>query len=399
MEVLRMEDYRNVVLFGDVLERLAEVPDGAVQCVVTSPPYWGLRDYGVAGQIGLEATIEEYVAKMVAVFREVRRVLRDDGTLWLNLGDSYANRGCDSSTVGGFTGERIRAGKKGIMDSRPREIPTGLKPKDLCMIPARVALALQADGWWLRQDNIWSKPNPMPESCSDRTTTAHEHMFHLSKRARYFYDADAIREEHKPESLVIYEYGAHSSAPKGGMIAAGSDTGIFNCERKGNHVNPAGRNKRSVWTIPTQPYSGAHFATFPERLVEPCILAGTSPQACPGCGAPWRRVVEKQSGFDADGNCLGCGRPKAQPGKSNMINRRGEAVPCGHGVATGWQATCPCEGNDGSGRCIVMDPFAGSGTVGAVALKTGRDYLLIELNEDYEGLIRERLGLFYKRAA
>ncbi|MEY4095700.1 MAG: Bordetella phage vB BbrM, partial [Acidobacteriota bacterium] len=175
---------------GDCLEVLRTMPDESVQCCVTSPPYWGLRDYGHDGQIGLESTPEAYVGRMVEVFREVRRVLREDGTLWLNLGDSYANKGAkDSSAVGGFTGERIRAGAKGIMDSRPREIPDGLKPKDLVGIPWRVAFALQADGWYLRQDIIWHKPNPMPESVTDRCTKAHEYVFLMAKSQRYYYDA------------------------------------------------------------------------------------------------------------------------------------------------------------------------------------------------------------------
>ena len=190
------DDYINKVICGDCLEVMKGIPDRIIQCCITSPPYWGLRDYGHDDQIGLDQTPEEYVAKMVAVFREVRRVLRDDGTLWLNLGDSYVNTGMkDTSKVGGFTGDRIRRGVKGIMDSRPRQIPQGLKIKDLVGIPWMVAFALRADGWYLRSDIIWSKPNPMPESVTDRPTKAHEYIFLLSKSQRYYYDHEAIMED------------------------------------------------------------------------------------------------------------------------------------------------------------------------------------------------------------
>jgi len=385
--------YANCVHYGDALEVLKTLPPGIVQCCVTSPPYWGLRDYSVAGQFGLEATPDEYIARMVGVFREVKRVLRDDGTVFLNLGDSYANTGCNSLQVGEFTGERIRAGKKGIMDSRPRSIPYGLKPKDLCMIPARVALALQADGWWLRSDIIWSKPNPMPESCNDRPTTAHEHLFLLSKRSRYFYDADAIREEGNPE-------GSHPRGRNASDIPCRNDNG-----REIALANPAGRNKRTVWEIPTYSYAGAHFATFPPKLVEPCILAGTSPRACEICGAPWKRVTAKgepdeewkaSCGADSSGEYHGMAQKDyTTAGAENPSEVKARIL---EGMrkreTTGWQPTCPCD-NEGKERCLVLDPFAGSGTTGEVALKHGRGYLLIELNRDYEELIRRRLGLFY----
>jgi DNA modification methylase len=257
------------ILQGDCLEQLKTLPDGSVNCCVTSPPYYGLRDYGHDGQIGLEETPEQYVAKLVEVFREVRRVLRDDGTCWVNLGDSYANKGCDSSSVGGFTGERIRAGKKGIMDSRPREIPPGLKPKDLIGIPWRVAFALQADGWYLRQDIIWHKPNPMPESVTDRCTKAHEYIFLLTKSARYWYDSEAVKE-------ASIHYDSDARAGKGNIRYEGKrtiDTSGKNGQDSFVTINET-RNRRSVWTVATKPYSGAHFAVFPPDLIRPCILAG-----------------------------------------------------------------------------------------------------------------------------
>lgn len=260
---------------GDWIEVLQTLPDESVHCCVTSPPYWGLRDYGIDGQLGLESTPEEYVAKMVEGFREVRRVLRGDGTLWLNLGDSYANNGLkDASKVGGFTGERIRnldvrlatgVGNKGIMGAQPKQIPQGLKPKDLCGIPWRVAFALQADGWWLRQDIIWAKPNPMPESVTDRCTKAHEYIFLLTKSERYYYDAEAVKEE----AITVGDNRAGRTDNTQTFGRNGDDS------RKPTGVpTQSTRNKRSVWSIATQPFSEAHFATFPPEIPETCIKAG-----------------------------------------------------------------------------------------------------------------------------
>ena len=247
---------------ADVIEGLRSMDSGSVQCCVTSPPYWGLRDYGEDGQIGLEKTPEEYTARLVAVFAEVRRVLRDDGVLWLNLGDSYASGGMSnpssSSTLGG--GKDRGASEYSIS----RTIPDGLKPKDLVGIPWRVAFALQADGWYLRSEVIWAKPNPMPESVTDRPTKAHEQVFLLSKSGRYFYDADAVRE---PSS--------YDGPPKPGIQAQTAHTGLPVHSGRLGEGNPLGRNKRSVWTIATQPFSGAHFATMPPELAETCIKAGS----------------------------------------------------------------------------------------------------------------------------
>jgi DNA modification methylase len=252
------------ILIGDVRDRLRELPDESVHCIVTSPPYFGLRDYGMPGQIGMEPAPAEFVETMIAVFREARRVLRADGTLWLNLGDSYAN---DGKWGGSSGGKHVSAlhGKSGIGRSK---VSTGLKPKDLIGIPWRVAFALQADGWWLRQDIIWHKPNPMPESVTDRCTKAHEYIFLLTKSERYAYDAEAIKEAAIHEGRIVKATGSDAkNGQKGeyGRTAAGftsKDTLVTD------------RNRRSVWTVATQPYSGAHFATFPPALIEPCIKAG-----------------------------------------------------------------------------------------------------------------------------
>jgi DNA modification methylase len=281
---------------GDVIERLRELPAGSVQCVVTSPPYWGLRDYGEAGQIGLEKTPEEYVEKMASVFREVRRVLRDDGTAWVNMGDSYANissgggGAVDIRTDGRRTtpGDKVRGRQQGTNTMAP-----GLKPKDLCGMPWRLAFALQADGWYLRSDIIWSKPNPMPESCTDRPTKAHEYLFLLTKRAKYYYDADAVRE------AAVYEGDARHLRFDAAACCPGARPDNGSRGRTGNPTS--GRNLRTVWHIPTQAYPDAHFATFPEKLVEPCVKAGSmegSTVLDPFCGSGTVGVVACQLGRD-----------------------------------------------------------------------------------------------------
>jgi len=252
------------ILVGDAREKLAELPAGAVQCCVTSPPYWGLRDYGTPGQIGLEATPDLYVAAVVEVFAAVWRVLAYDGTLWLNLGDSYAVRWGSKQSEG-------RAGMGNGSRTRGGAVPFGVKEKDLVGIPWRVAFTLQASGWYLRSDIIWHKPNPMPESVTDRPTKAHEYLFLLTKSARYYYDSDAIREP--------FTYG--DPRPFGNRCPEVHNlsklTGNMDPSRTLSTLNEAGRNKRSVWTVPSQPYAEAHFATYPPALIEPCILAGSKP--------------------------------------------------------------------------------------------------------------------------
>jgi len=255
----------NTIHKGDALSILKTLPDECVDCCVTSPPYWGLRDYGVEGQLGLEKTPEEYVQKMVEVFREVKRVLRDDGTLWLNLGDSYNGSGKAGSNPE-YQAHHTEFGKQSIHESRfgmPTNVKT-LKPKDLVGIPWMTAFALRADGWYLRSDIIWSKPNPMPESVTDRCTKSHEYIFLLTKSPKYYYDAEAIKEPSIWSSIPNKRY--VSNAPHGSERPGGN--------KKLNIPNLAGRNKRSVWTINTKPYSEAHFATFPPELPSLCIKAG-----------------------------------------------------------------------------------------------------------------------------
>lgn len=266
------------ILLGSCLSLLPTLPDCSVHACVTSPPYWSLRDYGVPGQLGLEATPEEYVAKLVAVFREVRRVLRDDGTLWLNLGDSYAGswgnqgRKPDRGTQRKANGPMMqRFGGYGELDTRRR---TGswvndhphLKPKDLVGIPWRVAFALQADGWYLRSDVVWAKPNPMPESVRDRPTKSHEYVFLLTKSERYYYDRRAVSEP------TVSTHGSGNGYRRAARLSYADGGGPRGSDAPWQPA--ASRNRRTVWTVPTRPFKGAHFATFPEALVEPCILAG-----------------------------------------------------------------------------------------------------------------------------
>jgi DNA modification methylase len=284
-----------VIRHGDCREILRTLPDESVHCVVTSPPYFGLRDYGTAGQLGQEETPGAFVAEMVAVFREVRRVLRKDGTLWLNLGDSYANL----NRASGGKSEMLTQTRQntrevqGFIKANAATIPPGLKPKDLIGIPWRVAFALQADGWWLRQDIIWHKPNPMPESVRDRCTKAHEYLFLLTKSERYWYDAAAIKEENSPTSQMGGRFG---DLKKTDWVGNGH-SGLKIADNTWD-----GRNRRSVWTITTQPFPEAHFATFPPELPELCIKAGCPVGGTvldPFAGAGTTGLVADRLGRDA----------------------------------------------------------------------------------------------------
>ena len=370
---------------GDCRTVLGELPAASVHCCVTSPPYWGLRDYKHDAQIGLEETPEAFVDALVDVFRGVRRVLRDDGTLWLNLGDSYASGGRGGG--GMYMDERgekawgPRAGMNGW-----RSAPPGLKHKDLVGIPWRVAFALQADGWYLRSDIIWAKPNPMPESVTDRPTKAHEHVFLLTKSPRYYYDADAIR-----EPSVMRPQRRPNGRPPSHVVGPQPKQTHSTARRTepGPDAHPRGRNKRTVWTVPTQAYPGAHFAVFPEALVKPCILAGTSERGvCGACGAPWGRVVVRGKPVDGD-------RERNVGGRTDGLAR----IPGGEAAwaerkppqTTGWQPSCDCGADPVP--ATVLDPFAGTATTGAVACEYGRSFVGIEASDEYVEIARERMRL------
>lgn len=415
------------VICGDVRERLADLPDQSVQCVVTSPPFWGLRDYGTATwdggdpecdhqpdraggvafstlqggkattnhqqegwkgrgcgkcgatridrQLGLEDSPDRYVAGLVGVFQGIRRVLRDDGTVFLNLGDSYAGGGR------GNYGDGLSLGQGPKHTNGYQFTNHGCKPKDLVGIPWAVAFALRADGWYLRSDIIWSKSNPMPESVTDRCTKAHEYIFMLSKRERYYFDAEAIAERsiYGGEQLGIVR-GQKRRADAMGVSPSGN-------ERPGADADIAAtRNKRSVWHVATQPYPEAHFATYPEALIEPCILAGTSEKGqCPACGDPWVRVVEAERLKPAapSGN-REIRRWDAETGASSVGGRR-------IAQTVGWQPSCVCNAGDPIPQ-TVLDPFTGSGTTGVVAIRHQRNFIGIELNSSYVQLARKRIG-------
>lgn len=397
--------------------RSLPIEDKSVHTVITSPPYWGLRDYGTATweggdeecdhtvshwsdnlkphvdrpfrgdrssclkcgakridlQIGLETTPEEYCASMVAVFREVRRVLRDDGTVWLNLGDSYSSGSRTTTTNDSFRGDTL-------VNTTRTPVVKGIKPKDLVGIPWRVAFALQADGWYLRSDIIWSKPNPMPESVQDRPTKAHEYIFLLTKSPKYYYDGDAIREQATQD-----RWGGHSPM---NLNNSKDKNGVYRGLTRERDMMPESRNKRSVWEVTTKPYPEAHFATYPEKLVEPCILAGTSEKgACAECGKPWVRDSEIVSTPERDtrNNRIG-----VIPGRDHASRMNSKAMEKVEREFKGWKAGCVCGGD--IVPSTVLDPFVGSGTTLAVAQRLGRRGVGADINEEYLSLASRRLG-------
>jgi DNA modification methylase len=364
---------RHVMIYkGDCLEILKTLPDESVHCVVTSPPYWGLRDYGVDGQLGLEKDFRDYVTTLVSIFREVRRVLRNDGTLWLNLGDTYSGYHGNKNSI--IPTSSVNGWMKGTNENkRTNRAPKalGLKPKDLVGVPWRVAFALQEDGWWLRSDIIWSKPSPMPESVTDRPTKSHEYLFLLTKSEKYYYDGKAVA-----EVAVKGNAGSEFNIGKTGEYQLNRASGKLRTFDKT-------RNKRSVWTIATVPYFGAHFATFPPLLVEPCILAGTSGKGvCAKCGAPWKRdteiIVHAGHQKRLDETRFKC----ASGSLSQSITK-----------FKGWIPSCKC-----NAACIpatVLDPFGGVGTTSLVAEQLGRNSILIELNPQYAKTSARRVkGIF-----
>lgn len=372
------------LILGDVRKQLDELPARSVHCIVTSPPYLGLRDYGVEGQIGLESSWRDHLDVLVDVGRAMRRVLRPDGSLWLNYGDMYAQAGKAAGRAE-LEADAERAVRNGHHTdafagysgwNRAAGTATGgLKPKDLVGMPWRLALALQEDGWWLRADCIWSKANPMPSSVMDRPTVSHEYVFLLAKSARYYYDREAVR-----VPLATVEKRTERIRYNG----KSEKTSTF------MPPNPNGRNLWTVWNFACQPCKEAHFATFPEALPETCIKAGTSEHgACAACGTPWERVTEPTSEYAAK---LGKSFHEHSDDLVRVRGHRGGNRHRGHATyaTVDWQPGCQC-GTQEVVPCTVLDPFAGSGTTGVVALRLGRQFVGIELNPDYHKLASERL--------
>jgi DNA modification methylase len=378
---------------GDALELARRLPSGSVDCIVTSPPYWFVRDYQVEGQWGLEPTIEAFVANLVRLFEELRRALKPSGTCWLNLGDSYARRGTapmrPDHSVNELTGTRgLQGYSKASAVDAPKPL-SGLKPKDLIGAPWRVALALQAAGWWLRSDIIWDKTNVLPSSVRDRPATSHEYLFLLTKCDRYYYDDIAIRE---PVT------GTAHSGPASNPRARDShrpgrrtDGGVANpTGRKGfssflGTYSPAGatRNCRDVWRMTIQQTKHEHFATFPEELPRRCILAGSSSHGvCSACGAPWTRIVERASTGDLRRNST----------ELDLIE--GNKLALGHTWpeprSVGWRAGCTCDAP--VEPALVLDPFMGSGTTARVCEALGRRWIGFDLDPRNAEIARRRLA-------
>lgn len=393
----------HTILLGDVREQLKTLPDNSVQCCVTSPPYFGLRDYGMSEQIGLEPTPDAFVDALVSVFREVRRVLREDGSLWVNIGDSYCNtpRGnkgdwSSSSLNGAKTSatyqSTLNAGTAQTMNKS--KLP-GLKSKDLIGIPWMLAFALRKDGWYLRQDIIWSKTSCMPESVKDRCTKSHEYLFLLTKSPRYYFDAEAIKTPAKQDwGTRDRQHGKYHNEGSGLQPHSGLTKSY------------AMANKRSVWTINPSNFKGAHFATFPEALVEPCVLAGTSERgACPQCGAPWAREIDagtpdvsaqRAAGGDAQGEYHGSAvKDYEAVGVQNASAVKARVLASMRVRTTvGWHPTCSCTDAETltPTPCMVLDPFLGSGTTLAVAKRLGRNGIGVELNPEYAQIAETRIA-------
>lgn len=418
------------ILQGDALQTLKALPSDYFHCVVTSPPYYALRDYGIEGQMGLEPTLKDYIAGQVALFEEVKRVLRPDGTCWLNIGDSYCAASGKRATKEELEADKARKEEKGYYSEafagysgwdRSSASPDAvLKPKDLCLVPFRLAIALQESGWWVRNDIIWEKLNPMPESATDRLSRCHEYMFLLTKSASYYFDQEAIKEpvaDSTPARALRamsdsnkYTLGApgqcgHSlSKPRPNMNKFRSSERYIDHKGKDNDnailppssyskysTAPETRKKRDVWHIATQSFSGSHFATFPFKLVEPCILAGTSEMGCcASCDAPRRRILRPSDEYAALLG-KGCHNHEDDGSKGQMQPKRAdfESVTAAY-VTVGWEKTCQCDTNE-TVPCRVLDPFAGAGTTLLMAQRLGRDSVGIELNPEYIKLAEQRI--------
>lgn len=367
----------------------------SIHCVVTSPPYWKLRQYGDEGnEIGQENTPEQYIENLVYVFKAIKQCLRPDGTVWLNLGDTRTGGGRGGNPS---TSKHHKQGTNIGSLLPPMTKVKGVKGKQLLGLPWRVALALQTDGWFLRSDIIWHVPNKMPESVRDRPSNAHEYLFLLSQSPKYYYDKYAIREpasqadkiDRKPKKFG----GNNKHDGYGTRLASGNDSPVY-----------LERNKRDVWKISTQGFKGAHFAAYPEKLVEPCILAGTSEHGCCSlCGKPYQRLVEvvRIATRPGENTKIRTGRSRldlfAENDKpvqldSSIVGNRDPERHISKAIQKGWSQDCSCE-NSQVVPCTVLDPFSGSGTTGVVAKRLGRNYIGVDLYEKYNDMARKRIGI------
>ena len=399
------------ILVGDARERLSDLPDGSVHCVITSPPYWGQRRYeDDPGMIGMEDTWEEHLEALMDVFAEVRRVLRDDGTMWVNYGDSYwGGKGASAQAWSGSHRDRDTLMKDhhhvaGKGETRPTDAKHALwKPKDLMLLPARLGIAFQERGWWLRQEVVWSKPNPKPESVDDRPTCAHEKLLLLSKSPRYFYDHHAVRTPQKESSVQRAmnarntEYNPTPHLPTESLNRprprrakvrghVRPEQGLGELDQMTKQEQQAkGANLRNVWQIATKPFKETHFATFPPELVELPIKAGTSEHGvCSVCGAPHTRIVETDylnpGGRTTNG-------PRSVENRHESAGFEQRLVRSS--VTAGWEAGCDCDAD--RVPAAILDPFGGAGTVGLVAQELGRSSVLIEVSPKYAAMSERRI--------
>ena len=387
------------ILQGNCLDKIKELDDNSIDCVVSSPPYFGLRDYGVDGQFGLEKSYKDYLANTVKVFETFKPKLKDTATIWWNVGDSYSSGSRKTTTLQTVRkpkSNEISESKQKYLDGlivRPA-IQTGVKEKDLLMIPNRVAIALQDAGWYIRSEIIWHKPNPMPESVRDRPTSCHEKIWLITKNKKYYYDAEAVREPCQSETIRRMTLGNKGKVGKNKNSAGwkqlnnywGSEQSIIDANK--------GRNRRNVWTITTKPFKDAHFATFPKDLIEPCIKAGCPEKVCVECGTPYLRnfkiitTPERETRNNMINVIPGRDKPTRMNSK-NMESLIKENL--------GFKKDCNCE-TDKFKSGVVLDPFGGSGTTGIVAALNNRNAILIELNQNYIDIANKRIdkevGLF-----
>lgn len=363
------------LITSDSLTALKQLPSESIQCCITSPPYYMQRDYHVAGQIGLEEKLDDYLDKIINVMMEVHRVLRKDGTLWLNLGDTYATGSPNNPTT-----TKQQSNKGSLRDNiarRPYLNNPQLKAKDLCGVPWRVAFALQERGWYLRSDIIYARKNGIPESVKDRPTRSHEYVFLLSKSKKYFYDCDAIREP----------YTTTHPRRRSTNFKKGSEVGNHGIGNEILYPNPSGKNKRDVWILPVSPLKNSlHFASFNWKLVEPCVKAGTSSYGCcDKCKSPYIRIVEREQ-FESErgGEPYRKERGVGTTADRRILNENAEIK------MLGWKQNCKCE-NSSAVPCVILDPFSGIATVGVEALKYNQNYIGIDLNPDYNNYAKDRL--------